>query len=576
VNTWEEANQVLQHFAKLYAGKFGENKAKDWKDKVERQAADFIFNRVARPLWNRVNGVWDSITGSGHDLVGRKAHYPQFSGMVKKQKTKISPKIRAAMQRIGPQLAAIAKRGRTGKARGRQPKGMTFRSVSDGLSHNDVITNDSAVRDHFKRRTEKLSNISGTAAFAMQAALYLNPGNSTLFPLFSNTAVNYEEYICHFLEFRIGTEAYTSVNSTGSAGKVIMATNFDINDVQFTSDQQMENYQGMRKAPPFRSFSHDVIRAHKSRKGNDLALKNYFVYPSANLSGPNNNGADKFYDMGLFQLATQNNAVTSEIGELYVTYEFTMIRPKQNQNGQFIQAHIEEGAAGTATAASPLGTAGGLIRPGSSIPVTATLTGFVLPVTGNYLITGSWLSSVGLSSAPTITGGANCSPLDIFRAGAAAGATANVSFVGVVTLAYVVTAPGTGADNTFTIGGLGSLANGNADVFITQVSSGLTFMRDRVEAKQELRLERIERYLKQLAVFVDGEDEKGDWHIDPRILRSIDANRTTSHLSSDDDIDYREALPPGGPVLRLGEVTPKVRPSPGKQPGWFSKTSLLP
>lgn len=586
LNTWEEAHQVIQHFAKLYAGKYGEGKAKDWKDKIERQAADLIFKRVARPLWSRVNSAWDHITGSGHDLVGSKAHFKQYCGMPKKaqHKVKIAPKIRAAMAKIGPQLNAMAKRGRTGKARGR---GMSFRNATDGHNVNDVVSNDSAIRDHFKRRTEKISNINGTSAFAMQAALYLNPGNSTLFPLFSNTAVNYEEYICHFLEFRIGTEAYTSVNSTGSAGKVIMATNFDINDVAFVSDQQMENYQGMRKAPPFVSFTHDVVKAHRARKGSNLPLKNYFVYPSANLSGPNNNGADKFYDLGLFQLATQSNSVTSEIGELYVTYEFTMIRPKQNQNGSFIQAHVVEAATGQASAAAPFGPGGGLVRPGSSIPVVSTTTTISLPVTGNYSISFLW-KGTGIAASPTLNVGSALSPLDILsdNGTAAIGVFNSAGTVAALIATYVVTSPGTGANNLMTITGLTSMASATCDVLICQVSTGLTFDAARsAEKVQEARLARIERYLELLDMAADPGDEKHDYRRDLRlddIKLSLPDREwpvprpVRSHNPSEESIEYSEVIPPGGPVGGAVPSSSLVRPPVVKQPGWFSKTSSLP
>jgi len=381
-----------------------------------------------------------------------------------------------------------------------------------------------------------------------------------LFPLFSNTAINYEEYICHFLEFRVATEAYTSVATTASAGKVIMSTNFDINDPLFTSDTQMENYQGMRKAPPFRSFKHDVIHAHKKRKGSNLSLNNYFVYSSANSSGPNGNGADKFYDMGLFQLATQNNAVTTEIGELYVTYEFTMIRPKQQAAGaDLLVAHLVESPAASATAAAPLGTGGGTLRSGSTIPVVSTNTTFSLPIAGTYSVSFAFKSTT-LASNINTSNGANITALNIL----ADNSTSSISaFIGgtasVAVEILVVTANGSGAANLVTISGLNSAATGSMDIIISEVPSTLLLMykkraQELLEEKQESRLNRIEKYFRKLNIDIDGmdsddEEEKCvDWSVNNPVVRQV--------------LDHSAAVVLGG--------TPKIKHKVSTSPGWFS------
>jgi len=432
---------------------------------------------------------------------------------------------RNALASLGPrprpqfQQPAMAGGGRRrNRNRGGNTGNMNFRPTSDGLSVSTIVRNDSVIEDTFQRRTEKLINITGTTAATLAQAfaggLFVNPGNTVMFPIFSQIAATYEEYRCNFLEFRIGSEAYTAVNSTASAGKVIMATNFDPDDGVFTTDQQMENYEGMVKAAPYTSFAHDVVKAHKLRRGkrsssgrsNDLPLNNYFVFSSGNLSGPTNS-TSKFYDIGLFQLATQSNAAAVEIGELYVTYSFTMVRPKQQTPlGQnLLQAHIVESPAASGAVINPLGTGGGVLRAGSTLPVVTTTNSFTLPVVGAFLITAVFNGSVG---AVTVYGtGANIvgltttidntvSHLSTFSSGA------STSY-----FLMNVLAAGTGAANTVTISGMLGYTAGSADVLITQISTALLLgksrqLSDEKSAVEDLRVH-FEKKFAKLSLLLD-------------------------------------------------------------------------
>jgi hypothetical protein len=108
--------------------------------------------------------------------------------------------------------------------------------ATDGINSSRVVTNSSVVEDRFAMRREKIGNLSGTSAFTLAQQLYVNPGNTVLFPVFSQIAATYEEYRVNHLRFTFETDAYTATNGTASAGKVIMATNFDPDDANFTGD----------------------------------------------------------------------------------------------------------------------------------------------------------------------------------------------------------------------------------------------------------------------------------------------------------------------------------------------------
>jgi len=381
---------------------------------------------------------------------------------------------------IGP-LLPNQKRRHKKKRQGNRPMGSTY-MATDGLNKSRVVTNRSTIEDRFQIRREKISNVSGTSAFTIAQSLYVNPGNTVLFPIFSQIASTYEEYRCNFLQFSFESDAYTATNGTASAGKVILATNYDPDDVSFTGDTQMENYVGSVKGPPYAPvIMHDVMQGHKTRNSRrgDFALNNYFVNPSGNSAAPSGS-TSKFYDLGLFQMATSGNAVTTEIGELYVTYSFTMIRPKQQTPlGQnLLQAHIAEFPSATANAStsSYLGTTGGVLRAGSTLQCVVSKTTFTLPVIGTFVVASQWTN--GVTNPPNFALGSAITAYSILNdsSGGLIQAVSSVNTVSAVSLAiYNVATSGTGAANTVTISSLTNLAAGTVDILIVQISSGLTY-----------------------------------------------------------------------------------------------------
>jgi hypothetical protein len=345
--------------------------------------------------------------------------------------------------------------------------------MSDGLNKALQMHNSSSIVDHFPRRMEKVCDIIPTStSFAVFQALFLNPGNTVLLPIFSKIAAVYEQYRWRFLRFHYVSEAYTASGSNISAGKVIMGTNFDPDDAQFTSATQMENYTGSDRGAPFTNFCHDVLKSLKANRTNPL--REYFVNASANQGTPGVS-TDKFYDMGLFQFATAGLPSDSaiEYGELYVEFEVDMIRPKQpdaSGSSSVLYAHITEGAATSATGAHPLGTTGGVLSADSTLNSVSTTTTFTLPVAGKWLVSASWITTASDVGAPVaFAGGANITGLDLIYDDA-------MSFIQIQTNAgacaqYVcsVTASGTGAANTITVSGLTSLTVGTCDIFIAQL-----------------------------------------------------------------------------------------------------------
>lgn len=380
---------------------------------------------------------------------------------------------------------------RAGKGAGGMPAAVAngVFTASDGINKSLVTTNDGRLEDRFQVRREKIADISGsTTSFSLSQSLYVNPGNSVLFPIFSQIASVYEMYRVNKLRFYFKTEAYTASGSNQSAGMVVLATNFDPDDAAFASLTQMENYEGSVNGPPYSvCLVHDVIVAGRKRNKRDLALNDYFVYSSANVAAPSTS-TSKFYDIGLFQLAVANMVGSGVIGELWVEYSFTMIRPKQQTplGVNALYAHVVEGAAGTAAAAGSafLGTTGGLLRPGSTIPVVSTQSTFSLPLAGTFLVSTTWVGSVTV--VPSFSPGSNISLVSVLHDNATADTQAVSSGVTCWIGVYSVAASGTAAANLLTISGLTNLSSGTADILISQVSAGITL---RYSAPRNLALD---------------------------------------------------------------------------------------
>jgi len=380
--------------------------------------------------------------------------------------------------------------------------------TSDGLSKSTVIVNNSTIEDTFQLRREKVANVLGTTGLsAPNLQFFINPGNTILFPIFSQIAATYEEYRLKVLKFEYVTEAYTASGTNVSAGKVILATNFDPDDANFTTDTQAENYAGSVKGTAYSQMSHDVVaHGRKRHKGGmrDFSCNNYFVSSSANVLSPVT-GAAKFYDVGNFQLITNGNASTAEIGELYVTYQFVMIRPKQQtpigQNA--LTAHYN-GSGGT-TANNFLNVA---VQSGSTMLSTIGTNTFTMTALGRFLFVVSVNTATSSTGGFIISAGTGATLVSIVADDTAAqlragSASTNQIMYGVVD---VTAAPATMTLTASTI--VGACLT---DIFIVQIPGGITVDSKRLEKEVDNKLdlllavssardERVELLQEQLAL----------------------------------------------------------------------------
>jgi hypothetical protein len=404
----------------------------------------------------------------------KKASISFGASMIQKQiKHKLFKKMFKGPKGIKRVQNRPVKKGRKMKA---------FKTVTDGISHSRQVFNNSSVTDTFAPRREKLANVNGTTAASLAISqIYLNPGNENLCPIFAKTAKNYSQYKCKKLAISYEVEAYAASSSVVSAGKLILATNFNPDDGLFQTDQQMENYAGSVRTVPYAGCTHDIMRQHQKS-----SLDTYYVYSSTNQKAPTGEFG-KFYDMGTFQFGSQGNASTAEIGELFVYYQFEMIRPLQDDAtvNNDLYDHVFESPPASAGASNKMGSSGGVATPSSSGNISdAGNNAFYIQTTGRYLITMNWTaSSTTITAAPTMSAGSGITYIPIFGDNTT-NTVSLFSQYNASSLCLIDCVVGVAGSSNIVIGGLTGMTGAYFDLVVRQVPPGLSA--PRVEALSEM------------------------------------------------------------------------------------------
>lgn len=252
------------------------------------------------------------------------------------------------------------------------------------------------IRIHHK---EFLFDVVGSTLFNL-TALSINPGVSSTFPWLSLLAQNFEEYEMNGLVFVYKPSSGAAVSSTSSAlGIVVLATDYDVLNPNFVDKQQMESYEFASSTVPFQECLHPVECARRRNVLDNLYVRTTKVPSFADA---------RLYDMGSFQIATQGMQTAYTVGELWITYDVTLRKPRINQfPGTVYYAHAREFPTLTSSSLTCFGSGGGLLEPNSTLPGVsiANDSTLLLAAEGNYFVvmqaTGSTVSghiTVGLGA----------------------------------------------------------------------------------------------------------------------------------------------------------------------------------
>jgi hypothetical protein len=221
---------------------------------------------------------------------------------------------------------------------------------------------------------EFLTDVTGTTSFTLNS-YFINPGLVTTFPFLSQLAANYEQYRLKGLVFEFKSTSGTAVGSTNTAlGTVIMSTNYDTLDTNFTSKQQMDAYQFTVSSLPSQNCIHPI-----ECKPRLNTLSEQYVR-----TGSVPSGADqRFYDMGNFQIATVGmQSGTTVVGELWVSYDIELLRPKLQTplGADLLSSHYTFVPTTNNSGATPVK------QSGSNITLVVTNTNITIPFVGRYLL----------------------------------------------------------------------------------------------------------------------------------------------------------------------------------------------
>lgn len=161
---------------------------------------------------------------------------------------------------------------------------------------------------------EYLRDINGSVAYAVNT-IAINPGLQVSFPWLSSMAVLFESYVFDKLEFEFQTEAPTS-----ATGTVMAAVDYDAGDPAPISKLQLATYRRYVRSAPWNSFVQSSMAEDIHKR------KSYYV---RNGTLPANRDI-VLYDVGNLYLATERQADTSVVGELYVSYTVRLMTPQLN------------------------------------------------------------------------------------------------------------------------------------------------------------------------------------------------------------------------------------------------------
>jgi hypothetical protein len=153
-------------------------------------------------------------------------------------------------------------------------------------------------------------------------AYKLNPGNYELFPWLSSVARQYQQYrpLGMIVEFASRSSDYAS---SGPLGTIGIATNYNVNDLPYSTHSQFENSEFAVSCKPSRSIMH-AIECAPSR-GRDEFL---YVRDTA-MTDPSATNDDRFSDIGSLQIMSVGLPSTPGLvlGQIWITYDIEFVKP---------------------------------------------------------------------------------------------------------------------------------------------------------------------------------------------------------------------------------------------------------
>lgn len=189
---------------------------------------------------------------------------------------------------------------------------------------------------------EYIGDISSAVAFT-NLSYAINPGLVTTFPWLSQVAQSFTEYDFKQLVFQFKSTSANALNSTNTAlGTIVGATQYNAGSADFTSKQEMENYEYAKSCKPSEDQVFPVECAQFQNPVDQLYIRTQPIPASQDA---------RLYDLGNFQLAAVGSQAAAVVGELWVSYSVCLYKPRFVTPGETADFAGCFGASGVSTSA---------------------------------------------------------------------------------------------------------------------------------------------------------------------------------------------------------------------------------
>jgi len=191
---------------------------------------------------------------------------------------------------------------------------------------------------------EFLGTVLSTTSFT-NVAYPINPGVSLTFPWLSAIALNFEEYKVNGMLFEFVSQSADWNGSNQAIGTIVMATDYDSSDADYSSRIEMENADYALSTRANESNIHCIECAPDERPTNLSYVRVGAVPLNADV---------KMYDHGKFQIATDGFATAGVvIGELWVSYDISFFKKAVSPSSS---TYATSFSTTTSTVAAPFGS----------------------------------------------------------------------------------------------------------------------------------------------------------------------------------------------------------------------------
>lgn len=201
---------------------------------------------------------------------------------------------------------------------------------------------------------EYLEDVTANTGFPI-VTYNLNPGLTDSFPWLGTIGASFEQYRFKKLRF-----IYKCRTGTNTAAQILMVTQYDSRDAQFSSKQEAYDYTGAKSFASWSDNYHDC-----NLKRGDY-MKRYFVRTGAQPA----NTDIREYDVGNFSYAALAGS-SLFVGELHVEYVVEFFNPKSSQASVGYMYNVGSNSFGMASPISPSGVINSY-WPKAQLPVITT------------------------------------------------------------------------------------------------------------------------------------------------------------------------------------------------------------